>query len=126
MALFGSTAAATWVQAMSTVILVAITGYYACVNQGLLKTQVEPVVDFELSQDGTQVVIGNNGPYRVVDVRVQPETATFLGPPLNQPVMRVITGPVVPGSKPAGGGILEHLIPMRSRNIRLRTRLKVR
>ena len=89
---------ASWAQAIAGLLVVIVTLGYVYLTHNLLKSQVEPQVDFELrSMSPGEVALGNNGPYRVVDVTVDADAMTFLGPPLSRPGMSISSGPRVPG-----------------------------
>jgi len=97
---------------VATFVLVFITGCYVYLTYRLVKNQIEPDVAFDLGTERTTVAIENSGVDRVVDVRIEPEATTFLGPPLNQPVVRQRLGmPMVPGSRNPGWWDLPVLDP---------------
>ena len=64
-----STAFATWIQAITTVLLAALTGYYVHLTSGMMKVQIDPVVDFELVRPD-QVLIRNDGILPIHNVAV--------------------------------------------------------
>jgi hypothetical protein len=69
---------ASWVQAVCTVILVFITGYYASLTSKLLEVQVDPVIEMRVDLATQTLTLENYGFNDVVKVRV--DVATFLGP----------------------------------------------
>lgn len=100
--------AATWVQAIASVILVIVTGvlvaisaYYANLTHKLVKSQVEPRVEFEFDMSTNELAIGNSGPYPVLDVSLNADSMTFIGPPYNRPGITLRGGRRIPGRKPA-------------------------
>jgi hypothetical protein len=102
---------AACVQAASALVLVGITAYYASVTHNLLKSQVNPLVDFEVPAGTAEVVISNSGAYQVLDVSVNADSVSFLGPPWNKPAMRVTRGRRIPGRTPGDWWRLEKLDP---------------
>jgi hypothetical protein len=76
---------APWVQAIGTVVLVGITGWYAWLTHGLLQVQVEPDIEFEIGHfPQPQVFIRNEGKYPILDISMEANNYAFLGPPRNQ------------------------------------------
>lgn len=76
---------AIWVQAIGTIVLIGITGWYAWLTYGLLQVQVEPDVELEIGLfPSPHVFIRNDGKYPIVDISMEADNYVFLGPPRNQ------------------------------------------
>jgi hypothetical protein len=108
----------TWVQASAAVImaiatlaLVTITGYYAYLTHRLVKSQVDPVVEFEFDMSSNELAIGNSGPYLVLDVSVNADSTTFVGPPYNKPGITLRSGHRIPGRKPTDWWAVDKIGP---------------
>lgn len=99
------------VVAGAAVVLALITAYYARVTHYILKSQIEPVVDFELTfgEKGDAIAIGNGGAYQVLDVSVNADAVTFVGPPVNKLGARLTSGRRIPGRKPQDWWYLDKL-----------------
>lgn len=109
---------AAWIQAVASVAMIAVTAFligvtshYVRLTHNLVKSQVDPVMDFELSRDGQEIVIQNGGAFQVLDVSVNPDTVIFAGPPLNKAVARITSGRKILGEKQHGWWHLERLDP---------------
>ncbi len=114
---------AAWIQAsaavvmmIATVVLARITWNYVNLTKQLVRSQVEPVVDFGINRDGEEIVVANIGAYQILDISVDRDTVCFLGPPWNKPIAKVRTGPKTPGRGPQAWWYLASLSPGEVKN----------
>lgn len=64
---------AAWVQAITAIVLVAVTSWYAYLTHRLLQAQVEPSIDLWISRTGLAAKVYNTGTQDAVDVRIDVE-----------------------------------------------------
>ena len=67
---------AAFLQAAAAIIIVFVTFYCARITHKLLKVQIDPVIEFEVSDD--QISILNKGIHPVVDLLLNTKTTFFI------------------------------------------------
>jgi hypothetical protein len=93
--ILNKTARAAIVQAGAAVILVGVTAWYTWRTDQLVRAQVEPSVELVVPKGTASVTVANDGPFPIVDVRVDVEQAAMT--PDGHAVSRLEVGPRIPG-----------------------------